>query len=296
MSLERLNKCPLCKSGLFLNHKEVKDFSISQESFILCECAKCKLVFTNPRPKEKNLPYYYQSDDYISHQDKTNSITAILYKLVRNYTIKHKVNLLNQLKPTKGALLDMGCGTGYLLEAATKNGWKAQGIEPGKVARNHARKKGLPIVKSIDKLTDERFDVITLFHVLEHLHDLRKTTKKIITHLKDNGHLIIAVPNIHSWDAQHYGNKWAAWDVPRHLYHFNQESIQEFAQEFDLKLISAKPMVFDSYYVSMLSEKNQGNTGLLSLWNGFINGIKSNQWAKNNQQNYSSILFILKKK
>lgn len=296
MSLERLNKCPLCKSGLFLNHKEVKDFSISQESFILCECANCQLIFTNPRPKEDNIASYYESESYISHQDKSKNLTDLLYKLVRNYTIKQKVSLLNQLTPTKGKLLDIGCGTGYLLAGAQQNGWHVTGIEPGKVARKLARKKGLLVHKNLDTLDNQKFDCISLFHVLEHIHELRKNLKKIIKHLKDNGHLLIAVPNVSSWDAQHYGAEWAAWDVPRHLYHFNRKSFQTLTEEFDLNLIHSKPMLFDSYYVSMLSEKNKGNKGTLSLWNGFLNGFKSNQWAKKNQKNYSSILFILKKK
>lgn len=296
MSLERLNKCPLCKSGLFLNHKEVKDFSISQESFILCECANCQLIFTNPRPKEDNIASYYESESYISHQDKSKNLTDLLYKLVRNYTIKQKVSLLNQLTPTKGKLLDIGCGTGYLLAGAQQNGWHVTGIEPGKVARKLARKKGLLVHKNLDTLDNQKFDCISLFHVLEHIHELRKNLKKIIKHLKDNGHLLIAVPNVSSWDAQHYGAEWAAWDVPRHLYHFNRKSFQTLTEEFDLNLIHSKPMLFDSYYVSMLSEENKGNKGTLSLWNGFLNGFKSNQWAKKNQKNYSSILFILKKK
>lgn len=296
MSLERLNKCPLCKSGLFLNHKEVKDFSISQESFILCECANCQLIFTNPRPKEDIIASYYESESYISHQDKSKNLTDLLYKLVRNYTIKQKVSLLNQLTPTKGKLLDIGCGTGYLLAGAQQNGWHVTGIEPGKVARKLARKKGLLVHKNLDALDNQKFDCISLFHVLEHIHELRKNLKKIIKHLKDNGHLLIAVPNVSSWDAQHYGAEWAAWDVPRHLYHFNRKSFQTLTEEFDLNLIHSKPMLFDSYYVSMLSEKNKGNKGTLSLWNGFLNGFKSNQWAKKNQKNYSSILFILKKK
>lgn len=296
MSTERLNKCPLCKSGLFLNHKEIKDHSISQESFILCECASCNLVFTNPRPDKKNIQSYYQSDAYISHQDKTTSITDVLYKLVRSYTIGQKIKLLNSLKPSKGRILDIGSGTGYLLEAAKKNGWDVQGLEPGKVARKIAKSKGLKINKNLDSIEDEKFDCITLFHVLEHLHDLRKDTKKILNLLKTDGYLIIGVPNRNSWDANHYKEKWAAWDVPRHLYHFNTKSFLAFTDNYKLEIVDQKPMIFDSYYVSMLSEKILGSSGVNSLWKGLINGYKSNNWAKKNQGNYSSILFILKKK
>lgn len=296
MSLERLNKCPLCKSGLFLNHKEIKDHSISQESFILCECASCKLIFTNPRPSKEDSDRYYQSKNYISHQDQTKSITDILYKLVRTYTIHKKVALLNSLVPSKGQLLDIGCGTGYLLKAAEQKGWKGTGMEPGKTARKFAKKKGLTVYKTLEKLPTNTYDCITLFHVLEHIHELRKNTKSIIKLLKKNGYLVIGVPNRDSWDARHYKDKWAAWDVPRHLYHFNQESFGNLIEEFNLELVSQQPMIFDSYYVSMLSEKIKGESAIKSLWNGFINGYRSNKWAKTTNGNYSSILFILKKK
>lgn len=296
MSLERLNKCPLCKSGLFLNHKEIKDHSITQESFILCECASCKLVFTNPRPSKKDINTYYQSDAYISHQDKITGFTDLLYKLVRTYTIYKKARLLQYLKPTKGQLLDIGCGTGYLLQAAKKKGWQVEGMEPGKTARKLAKKKGLTVHKSMDYLENKSFDCITLFHVLEHIHDLRKSSKAILKLLKQNGYLIIGVPNRDSWDARYYESNWAAWDVPRHLYHFNQGSFERFLDEFNLELVEKKPMIFDSYYVSMLSEKIKGSSGITALFNGLINGFKSNQWAKKNGGNYSSILFILKKK
>ncbi|UJP65935.1 class I SAM-dependent methyltransferase [Mongoliitalea daihaiensis] len=296
MSLERLNKCPLCKSGLFLNHREIKDHSVSKESFILCECASCNLVFTNPRPNQESIHTYYQSDAYISHQDKITSITDILYKLVRKYTLRTKINLLNSLKPSQGSLLDIGCGTGYLLEAANKKGWICEGIEPGKDARKLAKKKGLRVNKSLDDLKEKQFDCISLFHVLEHIHLLRKDTKKILRLLKETGYLIIAVPNRNSLDANKYQANWAAWDVPRHLYHFDQRSFQKFTEEFGLEIIDQKPMIFDSYYVSMLSEKIVGSSPTKTLWKGLVNGYTSNKWAANNQGDYSSILFILKKK
>jgi SAM-dependent methyltransferase len=299
MSQERLNKCPLCKSGLFLNHTEVQDFSISKEKFLLCKCSSCNLVFTNPRPDQKSIEKYYQSEDYISHQNKSTNIINLIYKWVRNVTIKHKVKWLNQYTEKKGSLLDIGSGTGFFLSAAKENGWNTKGIEPNDTARKIAKEKKLKISETIDDLKkNKKYDAISLYHVLEHLHDLRKTGKKIVNLLNDHGTVFIAVPNNNSYDAKIYGNYWAALDVPRHLYHFNIETFQTFADEVGLRIAGIKPLIFDSYYVSLLSEdyQNPKSGKLKKMANALLNGYKSNTWAKKNNNNYSSLLFILKKK
>jgi len=293
---ERLTKCPLCKSGHFNNHLVVKDHSVSQESFTLCKCIKCSLIFTNPRPDQKNIGKYYESEDYISHSDKGNNIINILYKIVRTYTLGEKVSWINKYGKNKGRLLDYGCGTGHFLQRANKNGWQAIGVEPNKQAAEIASKnKDLKIYGSIDQLNQEnKFDAISLFHVLEHVHDLTSTMNMLLDKLKRRGTLLLAVPNNNSLDAKHYKEKWAALDVPRHLYHFNQDTMSRFADEFDLRIVDAVPMKFDSYYVSILSDKmiQNGNNIIKSL----INGYKSNKYAKNNNNNYSSLVYILRKK
>lgn len=295
---ERLTKCPLCKSGLFLNLKEVTDHSVSKEKFTLCQCSKCELIFTNPRPNQINIQSYYESENYISHQNKSNNLTNLLYKIVRFYTIRQKVNWLNSYNQYKGNLLDMGCGTGYFLNAAKKNGWKVTGVETNKTARKIAKDKGLKVFTEIEKIDNKKiFNCISLFHVLEHVHELRKTLKKIIQRLDENGVLMIAVPNISSLDAQYYGENWAAWDVPRHLYHFDKSSMQYLANDFKLMIVKVIPMKFDSYYVSLLSEKyiNPQQSFVKELTKGLQKGLESNKWAKQNDNNYSSLLFILKK-
>lgn len=295
---ERLTKCPLCKSGLFLNLKEVTDHSVSKEKFTLCKCSKCELIFTNPRPDQINIQSYYESELYISHQNKSNNLTNLLYKIVRFYTIRQKVNWLNSYNQYKGNLLDMGCGTGYFLNAAKKNGWKVTGVETNKTARKIAKDKGLKVFTEIEKIDNKKiFNCISLFHVLEHVHELRKTLKKIIQRLDENGVLMIAVPNISSLDAQYYGENWAAWDVPRHLYHFDKSSMQYLANDFKLRIVKVIPMKFDSYYVSLLSEKyiNPQQSFVKELTKGLQKGLESNKWAKQNDNNYSSLLFILKK-
>ncbi len=296
--LERLSKCPLCKSERFLNYAEITDHAVSKENFILCKCSNCELLFTNPRPTENKIGPYYNFPEYYSHEDKAKNLTQWIYQKVRNYTISKKVDFIRHLK-RKGKLLDYGCGTGEFLKAAKNKGWKISGIEPNEKARNQANLKLNEKVKnSIEELNkNSDYDIITLFHVLEHIHELRKILKNIITHLNSDGYLIIAVPNADSWDCKKYGKYWAGWDVPRHLYHFNSKSIQALQTEFNLELKEVKPMKFDSFYVSLLSEGYlQKDSSLLSrYWSAFKAGIKSNHSAKTPGQ-FSSNIFIFQKK
>ncbi|MEN2280722.1 class I SAM-dependent methyltransferase [Algoriphagus sp. SE2] len=296
---ERLSKCPLCKSGLFLNYTEIKDHAVSKQSFIVCRCQKCSLLFTNPRPKENKIGPYYDFSEYYSHEKNNKSITQIIYKLVREYTVSKKVKLITELKG-EGKILDYGCGTGEFLQAAKNKGWKVNGVEPTEKARNQANTiLENAIVEDIDLIGDKKkYDIISLFHVLEHIHRLRKTVKKILKHLKSDGYIIIAVPNPESYDAKLYGKDWAGWDVPRHLYHFDQVAMKNFEQLFDLELVRVNPMPFDSYYVSLLSEGyiKPDQSIILKYLKAIKKGWKSNKAAKNQIGQYSSNLFIFRKK
>lgn len=296
--LERLSKCPLCKSGRFLNFAEITDYAVSEENFIICKCSDCQLVFTNPRPNQADIAPYYNFPEYYSHEDKAKNLTQWIYQKVRAYNISEKVKFIQKFKK-KGKLLDYGCGTGEFLVTAKKNGWKVFGVEPTEKARIQANLKLKNKVKStIEEIKKtSTYDIITLFHVLEHIHDLRKTSKKILNHLNPEGYLIIAIPNYESWDGNKYGKYWAGWDVPRHLYHFNKEAMESFKDEFGLELIDTVPMKFDSFYVSLLSEGYmERNSSLTSrYWKGLWNGLKSNRSAKSPGQ-YSSNIFVFKKK
>lgn len=296
--LERLSKCPLCKSGRFLNHDEITDHAVSKESFFLCKCSDCQLLFTNPRPNQSDIGPYYNFPQYYSHEDKAKNLTQWIYQKVRDYSIGQKVKFIREFKK-KGKLLDYGCGTGEFLKAAKKKGWKITGVEPSEKARiqaNHKLKN--KVITSIDEIKkDSSYDIITLFHVLEHIHDLRKTSKKIISHLKTGGYLIIAIPNYESLDCKKYGTFWAGWDVPRHLYHFNKQTMENFKTEFGLELAATKPMKFDSFYVSLLSEGYTNNdTWLIKKYlKAFTTGIKSNRSA-NASGEFSSNIFVFTKK
>ena len=288
---EKLDECPVCKHSQFTNHLICDDNSVSGESFALVKCNKCSLVFTNPRPEGKALSNYYKSDQYISHTDRANSPINFIYKLVRRYTLSQKTKLITKLNKGTGSLLDYGCGTGDFIKTANQNGWHAYGYEPDMNARETAEAKNHgKIFNSIESI-NEPFDIITAWHVIEHVSDLNSTIKNLKKALKPNGHLVIALPNHHSYDAKHYSAHWAGYDVPRHLYHFDSISIKSFASNFKLKLVKTYPMKFDSYYVSMLSEKYKGKGNIL---NAIRIGFESNQKAKKTNQ-YSSLIYIFRK-
>ncbi|WP_290508263.1 class I SAM-dependent methyltransferase [Algoriphagus sp.] len=296
--MERLTKCPLCKSGHFLNYSSIKDWAVTQEDFILCKCQDCQLIFTNPRPDEKQIGTYYEFPEYYSHQDESKGLVQKIYNQVRKINISKKYHLIHKLNTGK-SILDIGCGTGELLNFFKAKGWQVVGIEPNKKARRLAKEKlDDNVFKNLKKIPEkEQYDVITLFHVLEHIHGLRKALKNIINHLKSNGYIILALPNHQSSDAKKYAEFWAGWDVPRHLYHFGPETVDYLAKQYELEILEQKSMVFDSYYASLLSEKyqNKSAANFNHLVQAFISGVKSNKQAKTTG-NYSSILYILRKK
>ncbi len=284
---QKLEECPSCKHTLFTNHLICTDFSISQESFALVKCNKCGLVFTNPRPDENNIKDYYKSDKYISHANKSNSLINVLYKFARSFTLNTKQRLITRYK--KGSrLLDFGCGTGHFVNYMSKNGWDVTGYDPQISSLINTKIK---FVDSIQKLSaEDKYHVITAWHVLEHVHDLRATLKLLRKKLKKGGFLFVAVPNINSYDAGHYKSYWAAYDVPRHLYHFSQSSFKTLAASCKLSVVKVHPMKLDSIYVSWLSEKYRGNNNILSA---IKTGLKSNRLAKSNGE-YSSLIYVLK--
>ena len=291
---ERLDECPLCKSTAFKNHMICKDYSVSQESFAMVKCAHCKLLFTNPRPDEGNLYKYYQSENYISHTNKSNNPVNSIYKVARYFTINRKIKLVSKFHKN-GNLLDFGCGTGEFLKTGKKKGWNVTGYEPTKDAYEGMDQSiKSDIVSSLDEIQlKKHFHVITLWHVLEHISDLRTTIQQLKKMLRPDGVLVIAVPNHESYDAEYYKEYWAAYDLPRHLYHFSQQTMKSLLSANKLKLIKTYPMPLDAYYVSLLSEKYK--TGRTNYIDAFSMGLKSNKAAKQNGNNYSSLIYIATK-
>jgi 2-polyprenyl-3-methyl-5-hydroxy-6-metoxy-1,4-benzoquinol methylase len=295
--LQNIEKCPVCgekETKLFL---ACKDYSVSKENFQIVQCKNCEFKFTNPIPTENTIGKYYQSENYVSHSDTKKGIINKVYHYVRNITLKKKLALVNNLTQKKN-LLDIGCGTGYFLKTCKENGWKIDGTEPDenarKLAQENTKQEILPSIFSIEKTN--HYDVISLWHVLEHIHKLNETLLKINVLLKEDGKIIIAVPNSDSKDAAYYNESWAAYDVPRHLYHFNQHTMKRLLNNYGFHVEKTIPMKYDSYYVSMMSEGYKSDNQTFKYIKAIINGWKSNFYGLINNNNYSSIIYIASKK
>jgi len=274
---------------------EVKDYSVSGERFQLLYNNELDMLETFPQPEIDTLANYYKSEDYISHTDSKRNLFEKVYHWVRNYSLQQKLKLINKYSSQPNSLLDIGCGTGDFLATAQKAGWQIQGIEPDAGARVIANKKTSNSVKDVEALEDfanASFDVITLWHVLEHLPNLDEQIQILDKLLKPEGTLILAVPNFKSHDAKHYKEFWAAYDVPRHFWHFSQDAISKLFSKVGMHVVQTKPMIFDSYYVSLLSEKYK--TGKMKMLSAFFIGFISNRKAKRSGE-YSSLIYILKK-
>lgn len=268
----------------------IKDHSVSTEMFALIYDSDLDLIITHPQPTPENLPKYYESDDYISHTDGSRSLFEKMYQSVKNYALKNKLNLLNS-ESEKGTVLDIGAGTGDFLAVLQKNGWQITGFEPNSKAKAIAGKKGIPFTESLQNLQSNSFDVITMWHVLEHIPDLENQILELKRLLKPNGTIFIAVPNFNSFDANYYGNFWAAFDVPRHLWHFSKTAIAKLFAVQNLNVVKILPMKFDAFYVSLLSEKYK--TGTMNYLKAFLIGVKSNRYGKRNLE-YSSHIYVIK--
>ena len=288
--------CPICNSGNIQPHIEVKDFSVSKEIFKISFCEQCTGLFTDNVPNQARIVPYYQFENYISHTDTSTGVIDKLYKSVRKLTLRTKRKLIEQYSNKRtGQILDVGCGTGAFLKEMKENGWHITGLEPDELARNNANRiNGINPLPSDDLYSlDTTTDAITLWHVLEHVHDLHGYMKRFNNLLNADGILCIAVPNYTSNDATHYRANWAAYDVPRHLYHFSPKSMQILAASHGFKIEAMQPMWFDSFYVSLLSE--QYKNGSQNLVSAFWRGLVSNAMALINPSKCSSIIYIPKK-
>ncbi len=272
----------------------VIDHSVSSEEFQLLVNNEIGYLETSPQPSLEKLSEYYKSEDYISHTDTKRNLFEKVYHIIRNISLKRKLKLINSFQTEGKKLLDVGCGTGDFLQIAQQNNWTVSGIEPNKEARQIANSKTSNSVYNIEhllKFPKHSFDVISLWHVLEHLPNLDEHVSILKSLLKENGALMIAVPNYKSYDAKYYKNFWAAFDAPRHLWHFSQESISKLFLQENMKVEETHPMKFDSYYVSLLSEKYK--SGWMNIFNAFRIGFASNLKAKRSGE-YSSLIYVIR--
>ena len=270
--------------------QKVRDYSVSKEIFELHHNPEYDLLITFPKPSIEKLPSYYESEDYISHTDGKRTLFERMYHLIKNIALKNKVKLINA-QSEKGTLLDIGAGTGDFLVVAKKEGWQTTGIEPSEKAKAIAISKGVNFSDNLSELESNSFDVITMWHVLEHVPNLEEYIIELKRLLKPTGTIVIAVPNFKSFDAQYYGKFWAAYDVPRHIWHFSKTAIEKLFSEKELRLVDVLPMKFDSFYVSLLSEKYK--TSKMNFIRAFFVGLKSNRSGKKTKE-YSSHIYVIK--
>ncbi len=288
-------QCPLCYSTGIAPVLRVKDYTVSGEVFGVWHCGNCTARFTQEVPPGDAIGRYYQAEAYVSHTDTKKGFVNRAYHIVRNYTLQAKRALVQKAAGLKqGTLLDVGAGTGAFAATMQQAGWAVTGLEPDETARANARTQhnmDLANPDNLFALPANSFDAITLWHVLEHVHELHRYLDTFNTLLKPNGVLVIAVPNYTSYDAAIYQEHWAAYDVPRHLYHFSPQSMAVLAQQHGFDITAHKPMWFDSFYVAMLSEQYKNGKG--NLINAVWNGLLSNLNALADRKKCSSVIYVL---
>lgn len=285
-----IDKCPVCGNSELTLHLACRDTTVSQEIFTVFTCKQCGLGITTPRPNDSVIESYYQSDKYISHSG-SNGLIGHLYKTARKFTLDWKRSIVEKYC-TKGTILDFGCGTGDFLNTMKKDGWNIVGIEPSATGRKKSEElTGTKILSGLTEFPQWKLDAITLWHVLEHVPELRTTLETFHQLLAKNGLVFIAVPNYQSADATYYGQHWAGYDVPRHLWHFTKESMKKLLKETGFSLKEVIPMKLDAYYISLLSEKNKNSNLPGQFLGAFVQGTNSNLKGSRNT-NYSSLIYI----
>ena len=293
--MKQIDTCPVCNKSELLPFLNCVDYTVSRETFSIVSCKNCGFKFTNPRPADADLGKYYKSDNYISHSNTKKGIVNYLYQVVRKHTLEKKLSLVNSLG-SKGKILDVGCGTGEFLSICKRGGWETLGIEPDQDAKALGIKNyGLSVLQetALKTLPESSFDIISMWHVLEHVPNLNERLRDLKKILKPGGSIIVAVPNCSSKDALRYKQFWGAYDAPRHLWHFTPKDIQAIFSEQGMRVDRILPMKFDSFYISLLSEKYK--TGNANLFSGFLSGLSSNMAASKTGNTWSSQIYIIKK-
>jgi len=289
--------CPNCNSNNQKLNLTAVDHLVTGDSFQIYACLDCKIKHTYPRPNSEKLAQYYQSSEYYSHMDESKTFFSRVYGMVRNIALVMKRKQIQKITNSRsGKILDIGCGTGEFLNVMQISDWEVKGIDASETARKIAFDKynlSVDGIEAISALESDYYDIITMWHSLEHVPDPSLYLKNIKRALKQQGLLLIALPNNESYDADHYQEAWAAYDVPRHLYHFSSASITNLLGLFDFQLRSRKGMPFDPFYVSILSEKQKNNGG--NLFKGLFIGLISWLFAIFDVERSSSIIYLFKR-
>ena len=291
--MNKLN-CPWCNSEKTQTYIWVKDEFLTKEEFQIQECLNCGLLFTEPRPPKDKIGDYYKSEEYYSHQENKKGFIPKLYESIKAINLKNKYKIATNGK-SAGKLLDIGCGVGDFIHTAEEQGWQCTGVEPSQDAKAIAKKRIKAEILSsedLEQIPNETFDVITMWHVLEHVDDLKWQMAQLQRLIKKGGRIVIALPNYKSYDATFYKEKWAAYDVPRHLNHFNKDTLVKIFKTNDLNLVKTDKLKWDAYYISFMSEQYKHHK--LPLIKGAIRGLISNCKARKTNE-WSSRVYVFEK-
>ena len=289
------NKCPWCGSDKAQINLWLKDEFLSKEDFHICECLNCGLLYTMPRPSKDKIGNYYKSEEYYSHQENKKGFIPKIYESVKKVNLKHKYKLSTEGIET-GSMMDIGCGVGDFIHTVEEKGWQCLGVEPLDDAKTIAKTRvKADIIRSeeLENLPDASFDLITMWHVLEHVDDLKWQVTQLQRLVKPKGRIVIAVPNYKSYDGQYYKEHWAAYDVPRHLNHFNKQTITKIFKASGLELKKTDKLIWDAYYISYMSEHYKFHK--FPLIKGAYRGLVSNCKARRSGE-WSSMVYIFEKK
>jgi len=268
---------------------KIKDHFYSQDDFEVTPSKYKGILETLPKLSEDELSSYYNHENYISHKTKSNSVVDKFYLLSKQIMVKRKRNMVNAFC-SSGQILDVGTGTGDFLKAFNPNNWNRFAIEPNRDLHDALISEGITILEHTNAIIHHKFDVITLWHALEHIPDLEHTLETIQSSLTPNGVLLIAVPNYNSYDAKFYKFNWAAWDVPRHVWHFSKQGLINFCKPFGFDFVKTKPLLLDAFYISILSERYRKSNNLIRA---FFIGLASNIYGGIKNE-YSSFLYVFK--
>lgn len=290
--MKNQDHCPLCKNEL----KPVfatQDYLVSGESFDIMECSLCHLRLTSPIPEKADIASYYESEDYISHAEESKGLFDSIYNMVRSYMLGRKTSIVKRSSGSnEGSMLDIGSGAGHFVNKMKNHGWDVKGVDASPKAREMVSSRfGIEVVSPDEWMNSEKtYDVVTCWHSLEHVHEPWEFLQKIKQQLNENGILLVALPNYHSTDSKKYGADWAAYDTPRHLYHFTPASIEKIMDQNGFYVKRSYRMNFDPFYVSILSAKHQGSSTISGILNGFIS------WCISvfQKEKCSSLIYIMK--
>ncbi len=298
MKYQEFKPCPLCGASGQIPYAGCTDYTVSKEHYTLMRCPSCGMVYTLDPPSQDKMAQYDKLGLKLKLGDSPSGLIGKLYYRVRSYMLGRKAHIVeSQSYRTAGTLLNYGAKTGFFSHRMERRGWKVISVEKYHEERQfslemfHHRMIDL---NEMDKLRPGTFDVITLWHVFEHNPHPDKLLDRFYDLLRPGGILVMACPNICSTDAMHYGPYWAAYDVPRHLWHFSPTSLCNLVHKHGFTLMHHESMPFDSFYISILSEKQMRHK--LAFIRGFLYGLHSWLVSLSKRGKSSSLVYVFRKR